>query len=132
MWLSSVKLVLTSFLCIITFPILYLQVTKCIQTGELESIHALYTKYVPKRKKFGDAGMKARLHVAAMDHNYSADRDLATTQAGNSRFKLEYSKPAAQYVTKPIKVKKDWSFRKELLVGIADRCLRGNQYLLPK
>ena len=70
--------------------------------------------------------MQARLRVAAMDHNHSTDREFASTLAGSMRFKLEYSKPAGRYTVKPIKVQKDYSFRKELVAGIADRCSRGN------
>lgn len=101
------------------------QVSANVHTGSLESLHALYTKYVPKRKKFSTAGMKARLQVAALDNNFNNKRQQATTKQGNIRFKQEYSKPAGGYVVKPIKGAKDWSFRRELLIGITNRCARG-------
>uniref|UniRef100_A0A3B4XA25 Uncharacterized protein n=1 Tax=Seriola lalandi dorsalis TaxID=1841481 RepID=A0A3B4XA25_SERLL len=40
-----------------------------IHTGQLESLHSLYTKYATKRKKFLRESLEARLHVAALDHN---------------------------------------------------------------
>lgn len=101
------------------------QVTECVHTGNLESVHSLYTKYVPKRKKFGRKAMEGRLQVAALDHNYSVGRSQARTQAGLLKFKQEYSKAAGTYVVKPIPVNKKYSFRKVLLVGIMQRCLKG-------
>lgn len=103
----------------------HFQVTGCIHTGELESVHALYTKYVPKRKKFGRAGMEARLRLAAMDHNYAVGREQACKADGTLRFKVEYSKSAGAYVVKKIKTQKTWSFRQELLAGILHRCSTG-------
>lgn len=69
--------------------------------------------------------MEGRLRVAALDHNYSVGRDQATTQAGYLQFKQEYSKAAGAYIVKPIPVNKDYSFRRELLVGIMHRCVTG-------
>ncbi|CAB1316919.1 unnamed protein product, partial [Coregonus sp. 'balchen'] len=75
-------------------------------TSELEIVHALYTKYVPKRNEFGQQGMVARLQVAALDHNYSVDRQQATTKEGELRLKQEFSKAARVLVVKPIKEEK--------------------------
>lgn len=41
-------------------------VMKCVHTGELESLHALFLKYAPK---FSRQGIIARLHLATIDHN---------------------------------------------------------------
>ena len=101
------------------------KVTGCIHTGELESIHSLYTKYVPKRKKFSRSGMQARLRLAALDHNSAVGRMQARTASGVLRFKHEYSKSAGCYIVKPIKQSKDWLFREQLLAGISDRCPKG-------
>ncbi|KAK6328926.1 hypothetical protein J4Q44_G00009040 [Coregonus suidteri] len=60
--------------------------------------------------------MVARLQVAALDHNYSVDRQQATTKEGVLRF----SKAARAFVVKPIKEEKTWCFRSELLHGIVD------------
>ena len=75
--------------------------------------------------------MEARLHVAALDHNYGADRAQATTRAGTLQFKQEYSKPAGTYVVKPIAATKDYSFRTELLRGITHRCSKGKVFCYP-
>ncbi|KAK5908027.1 hypothetical protein CgunFtcFv8_016121 [Champsocephalus gunnari] len=56
------------------------KVTEGIHTGELESIHSLSTKYVPKRKKFTEESFQARL--AALDHNHNIDREQAQTKKG--------------------------------------------------
>ncbi|XP_034094542.1 coiled-coil domain-containing protein 73-like [Gymnodraco acuticeps] len=75
-------------------------VTEGIHTGELESIHSLYTKYVPKRKKFTEESFQARL--AALDHNHNIDREQVQTKKGALQFKLQYSKPAGGYVGSPM------------------------------
>ena len=91
----------------------------------------LYTPSMYQReKKFSSAGMKARLSLAALDHNFSAEREQACTKAGVARYKQEFSKSAGGYIVKPIKVDKDYSFRKELLSGITERCLQGKLNVL--
>ena len=106
----------------------YSQVTDGILTGELESVHALYTKYAPKRTKFSYEGMKARLNLAAIDHNTSVNRDNATTKTGQLRYKVQYSKAAKAYVVKPVKNPKQHDFRIELLKGITNRAEKGMQF----
>ncbi|KAK6298334.1 hypothetical protein J4Q44_G00313890 [Coregonus suidteri] len=69
--------------------------------------------------------MVARLQVAALDHNYSVDRQQAPTKEGVLRFKQEFSKAARAFVVKPIKEEKTWCFRSELQHGIVDRCANG-------
>lgn len=69
--------------------------------------------------------MEARLHVAAMDHNFNIQREAATTTEGHLQYKLEYSKGAKSYITKPIKMPKDCSLKTELLDGMKHRCSTG-------
>lgn len=101
------------------------QVTRGIHTGNLESIHSLYNKYVTKRKKYSHAGMKARLQLAALDHNTNANLPQATTKAGELRYSLRYSKAAKTYVTAPVKHAKNTNYRKEILHGISHSCADG-------
>ena len=96
--------------------------TDGIHTGELESIHSLYTKYVPKRKKLSQEGLNARLHLAAIDHNSSVHRQQATTKSGKLRFKVQYCKGAMAYVAKPNRAAKRHEYRHELLTGVLDQC----------
>lgn len=103
--------------------------TKCVQTVELKSVHALYTKYVPKRKKFSQQGMAARLQVADLDHNYSVDRQKATRKEGVLSFKQKYKMAARVFVVKPIK-EKTWCFLSEILHGIIDQCANGKCTIL--
>lgn len=99
------------------------KVTEGIHTGDLESIHGLYTKYAPKRNKFSYNGIRARLQLAALDHNTNTDRDLARTKQGRPRFKTQYSKATNSYVLKPIREGKESIFREELLKGVINSCL---------
>uniref|UniRef100_A0A8C9Z2U6 Uncharacterized protein n=1 Tax=Sander lucioperca TaxID=283035 RepID=A0A8C9Z2U6_SANLU len=89
-----------------------------IQTGQLESLHSLYTKYATKRKKFLRESLEARLRVAAMDHNSNVDRKTAKTKEGEEQHKHQYSKSAQQYVVTPLKVDKDYTFRKNIVAGV--------------
>ena len=107
-----------------------LQVTGGVHTGQLESVHSLYTKYVPKRKKFNPQGLSACLHLAAMDHNFAVDHWLVNTKHGQLRYKLQYSKSSANYVMKPITTAKQHQYRHELLLGITDRCKHGETIIL--
>ena len=93
-----------------------------IHTGELESVHSLHTVYVPKRKKYIHEGMKARLHLAALDHNYIVEREQAQTKEGEARYKLQFSKPSMHYVVKPIKVAKEHHYREELIKMVLESC----------
>ncbi|KAG1701362.1 HEAT repeat-containing protein 3 [Nymphon striatum] len=98
------------------------KVTEGIHTGNLESIHSLYNKYATKRLKFGSAAFKARLRLAALDHNMNAERNQAVTRDGKKMYKLQYSKASKDYVLKDRKEKKQYNFRTELLHGVMNRC----------
>lgn len=102
------------------------QVTKCVHTGELESVHSLYNKYATKRKKYGQQGYTALLHLAALDHNHAVDRQQAQTKSGRLRYKLQYSKASGDYVVKPVKDIKQHQYRHEILLAVTDRCQKGN------
>lgn len=58
-----------------------------IHTGQLESLHSLYTKYATKRKKFLKESLEARLRVAALDHNSNVDRKTAKMKEGEEQHK---------------------------------------------
>ncbi len=60
-----------------------------------------------------------------MDHNTSVDRKQATTQDGDLRFKVQFSKGAADFVAKPIKEAKDYVYRQDILNGVVRRCNEG-------
>lgn len=96
--------------------------TQGIHTGQLESLHSLYTKYATKRKKFLRESFEARLRVAALDHNNNVNRERAKTKEGEEQHKHQYSKAAQQYVVTPLKVDKDYTFRKEIVRGVLNRC----------
>uniref|UniRef100_A0A667WS90 Uncharacterized protein n=1 Tax=Myripristis murdjan TaxID=586833 RepID=A0A667WS90_9TELE len=95
--------------------------TKGIHTGQLESLHSLYTKYATKRKKFLRESFEARLRVAALDHNSSVNREIAKTKEGQKQHKHQYSKSAQQFVVTSRKVDKDYTFRKDIVSGVVLR-----------
>lgn len=95
---------------------------ECVHTGQLESLHSLYTKYATKRKKFLKESFEARLQIAAIDHNVNSNRQMAKRKDGEIQFKHQFSKGAQHYITTPRKVNKDYSFRKDIVSGVVKRC----------
>uniref|UniRef100_A0A672M0Q0 Uncharacterized protein n=1 Tax=Sinocyclocheilus grahami TaxID=75366 RepID=A0A672M0Q0_SINGR len=93
-----------------------------IHTGQLESLHSLYTKYATKRKKFLRDSLEACLHVAALDHNNNVNRETAKTKKGEEQHKQQYSKAAQQYVETPLKEDKDYSFRRNIVASVINTC----------
>ncbi len=59
--------------------------TEGIHTGQLKSLHSLYTKYATKRKKFLRESIEAHLRVAALDHNCNVNREMAKTKQGQKQ-----------------------------------------------
>ena len=43
-------------------------------TGSLKVFHSLLLKYCPKRQHFSHDGMRARIELAILDHNYNTKR----------------------------------------------------------
>ena len=58
------------------------KLTEFHHTGELESYHALMTKYVPKREHFCYNGMVARTQLAVLDHNANVNRSQGRGHEG--------------------------------------------------
>ena len=97
-------------------------VTEGIHTGRLECLHSVYTKYATKRKKFLKESFQARLRVAALDHNHNVIRENASTKEGKKQIKHYFSKASKQYVVAPVKMPKDYSFRKDIVAGALKSC----------
>ena len=97
-------------------------VTEGIHTGRLECLHSVYTKYATKRKKFLKESFQARLRVAALDHNHNVIRENASTKEGEKQMKHYFSKASKQYVVAPVKMPKDYSFRKDIVAGALKSC----------
>lgn len=97
-------------------------VTEGIHTGRLECLHSVYTKYATKRKKYLKDSFQARLRVAALDHNNNVVREDATKSDGEKQMKHYFSKAANRHVVAPVKVVKDYSFRKEIVAAALRRC----------
>ncbi|XP_071952529.1 uncharacterized protein [Antedon mediterranea] len=57
-------------------------------TGTLESYHASYTKFAPKRIHFHYGSMQGRTQLAVIDHNANVGRKQAQTIAGDLRYKM--------------------------------------------
>lgn len=78
-------------------------------------------KYATKRKKFLKESFEARLQAAALDHNLTANREIAKTKAGQEQFKHQYSKGAGEYAVTARRVKKDYTFRMDIVSDVLSR-----------
>ena len=70
-------------------------------------------------------GMIARTEIAILDFNSGASCEQAETKSGKKRFKLQYSRVSNNWVTKPIKSKKEKTFITDILEKI--KTLRINE-----
>ncbi|KAK3107625.1 hypothetical protein FSP39_018614 [Pinctada imbricata] len=95
------------------------KLTLFCHTGELEVYHSMMLKYCPKKQHFSYEGMVARTQLAALDHNNGTERDQAVVQkgerAGELMYKQVFPKCSKRWVLKPIYVKKNFNFRKDLM-----------------
>ena len=84
--------------------------TKFCITGVLEIYHSLYNKWAPKRQPFSYLGMLARSQLAIMDFNEESNLEQATTEKGEKRYNVQFSKITKSWSSKPIKKEKDRSY----------------------
>ena len=82
---------------------------KFFHTGILEIYHSLYNKWAPKRQHFSYPGMLARSQLAIMDFNEGSNLEQATTEKGEKRYNVQFSKITKSWSLKPIKKEKDRS-----------------------
>ena len=82
-----------------------------VQTGALEVFHGIMAKkYLPKCQHYSYNGMKCRTQLAIIDNNWNAGREVATTEAGDPRFKCVYPKLQKKWVAKPMYEEKSYQF----------------------
>ena len=90
-------------------------------TGGLEVFHALLLKYAPKRTHFSYNGMTARTQLAIIDHS-NVNGKQALVKRGqnknNKRYNVVFPKGKKQWIAKPIKQEKSYSFVQELMRAI--------------
>lgn len=87
-----------------------------VQTGGLEVFHGtMAKKYLPKSQHYSYNGMKCRTQLAIIDNNWNAGREVATTEAGEARFKCVYPKLQKKWVAKPIYEEKSYQFVQDLI-----------------
>ena len=116
------------------------------QTGSLEVFHSLLLKYCPKRQHFRHDGMRARIELAILDHNYNTQHQQATTKSGlfitipckivlhvfyfltgKARFKLLFPKGRKAWVAKPILESKKYIHLTYMLDDIVELRLHGDK-----
>jgi len=90
-------------------------------TGQLEVYHSLILKYASKRHHFRYTAMRARLQLAALDHNYNVDRGLAMGKDGHPVVQQIFTKARKQWVLRNVYCKKQYSYIDEILQKVVER-----------
>ena len=88
---------------------------KFCHTGVLEVYHSLYIKWAPKRQHFSYAGMLTRSQLAIMDFNEGSNLEQATTEKGEKRFNVQFSKVTENWSSKPVKKEKNRSYLHQMI-----------------
>ena len=88
---------------------------KFCHTGLLEVYHALYNKWAPKRQHFSYAGMLTRSQVAIMDFNEGSNQERATTEKGEKRYNVQFSKVTKNWSSQPVKKEKNRSYLHKMI-----------------
>jgi len=99
------------------------KLTDFCKTGPLESYHSLILAYAPKRLHFMYAGQRARLQLAALDHNHNVDRDIVKDSAGNSVVRQVFSKARRAWCVRNVYETKTFDYLDEILHAILKRRL---------
>ena len=100
--------------------------TKFCLTVVLEIYHSVYNKWAPKRQPFSYLGMLARSQLAIMDFNEESNLEQATTEKGEKRYNVQFSKITKSWSSKPIKKEKDRSYLHRMVKEIVE-CVKKKQ-----
>ncbi|XP_057297107.1 uncharacterized protein LOC130626005 [Hydractinia symbiolongicarpus] len=98
-------------------------------TGGVEVFHSLITAYAPKRQHFELNVMNARVKLAILDHNNNVGRKQAVVKCarkgsqkvGEKKWKFVSSKLNKEWVAKPVKEPKSFSFVDAIMNDIIER-----------
>jgi hypothetical protein len=91
------------------------RLTNCSHTGTLEVYHALYNKWLPKRKHFSYQGMITKSQLAALGFNKGANLNQAQTADGEKRYNVCFSKITKTWSAKPVKEEKDKTYLHDMI-----------------
>jgi hypothetical protein len=69
-----------------------------MHTFDLESFHNEMLVYAPKRIHFGYEGMRARMLLAAIDHNHHVDRKPKLNRKGEVQVSRKWSKRGKKWI----------------------------------
>ncbi|CAH1276889.1 Hypp9417 [Branchiostoma lanceolatum] len=92
--------------------------------GELEAFHNMLLKFAPKRQHFSYLGMRARLQLAALDHNSNVFRVQATTKEGDPRWTAAFSKRKKDWIARKVFQAKQYGFRQDLMKLVLKRAAK--------
>eukprot|EP00117_Sycon_ciliatum_P005616 scpid101353/ scgid3873/ len=86
----------------------------------MQVYHSMMTKYMPKRIQFSREGMEARTQLAALDHNFNAGREQATTSTGQPQYKVQFSRVKGDFVAKKIYSEKKYGCMHSMMQQVSD------------
>lgn len=101
----------------------------CQTTSELESFNSHLLMYAAKRQSFTYGVYKARCQLAAIDYMMHLERPYKTNKKGEQYYNRAFSKATNQWVVKPVKEKKQYSYIPELLLDVIVSYCAGSKKL---
>ena len=100
-------------------------------TGDLESLNSLILKYSSKTHAFSWLGMLIRNVLAVLDFNYNVDREYKKDKNGDFLYKTKVDRAGTSASVVRQKVKKDYSFRKNIR-DLCATCIEQNVIPTPE
>ena len=103
--------------------------TQFWHTGALEIFHTIYNKWASKSQHFSYLGMVIRSQLAVLNFNSANGLEQARTKSGEKKYKVGFSIIIKEWLSKPVKAKKDNFSLKEMVEETAE--CAGSKTTLP-
>ena len=91
----------------------------------------MYLKYLPNVYHFELDRMELGSMLAALDNNYNAQREQATSLKDKKRYKIAYRKVTKKFVARKVLVKKNYSYMQDMLKSSLKRADMGKKRSKP-
>ena len=106
--------------------------TKFPHTGILEIYHTLYNKWAPKNQHFSYLRTITRSQLAIMNFSKGSELEHATTNAGEKRYNVCFSKITNSWSSKSIKGKKERPYLKNMVNETTEHASSNKSVPIPK
>ena len=105
--------------------------TEVVHTTNVEVFNNLLLKYIPKLYHFEFDHMVMGSYLAALDHNFNANRSQALIQSGEEigkpRYKIAWRKPTQKLIARKVFTKKRYDYLKVMMSSVYKRAQLRNK-----